>query len=154
MTKVAKPGALVAGGAVRVVSPASAPDRNAFGRGVEELERLQYRVRLASPEMHADGYFAGPLAKRAAELQAALLDDENQAVMAPRGRVRHGAGVGPAEFSARAAPEAGRWLQRFDHAACVSVAAMALGHSVWADGGGGIRQRARIGREVTTALRG
>ena len=81
----------MAGGAVRVVSPASAPDRNAFGRGVEELERLQYRVRLASPEMHADGYFAGPLAKRAAELQAALLDDENQAVMAPRG----GYGTGP-----------------------------------------------------------
>jgi muramoyltetrapeptide carboxypeptidase len=91
MTKVAKPGALVAGGAVRVVSPASASDRNAFGRGVEELERLQYRVRLASPEMHADGYFAGPLAKRAAELQAALLDDENQAIMAPRG----GYGTGP-----------------------------------------------------------
>jgi muramoyltetrapeptide carboxypeptidase len=91
MTKVIKPGALVAGGAVRVVSPASTPDRNAFGRGVAELERLQYRVRLASPEMRADGYFAGPAAKRAAELQAALLDDENQAVIAPRG----GYGTGP-----------------------------------------------------------
>lgn len=85
MTKAIKPGALVAGGAVRVVSPASPPDRNAFGRGVEELERLEYRVRLASPEMHPDGYFAGPLAKRAAELQAALLDDQNQAIIAPRG---------------------------------------------------------------------
>src|SRR5262245_38332696 len=85
MSKAIKPGALVAGAAVRVVSPASGPDRQAFGRGVEELERLQYRVRLASPELRADGYFAGPLAKRAAELQSALLDDENQALIAPRG---------------------------------------------------------------------
>jgi muramoyltetrapeptide carboxypeptidase len=85
MTKAIKAGALVAGGAVRVVSPASAPDRNAFGRGVTELEGLEYRVRLASPEMHPDGYFAGPVAKRAAELQAALLDDANQAIIAPRG---------------------------------------------------------------------
>jgi muramoyltetrapeptide carboxypeptidase len=91
MIKAIKPGALVVGGAVRVVSPASAPDREAFGRGVEELERLEYRVRLASPELRPDGYFAGPLAKRAAELQAALLDDENQAVIAPRG----GYGTGP-----------------------------------------------------------
>jgi muramoyltetrapeptide carboxypeptidase len=91
MTKVIKPGALVAGDAVRVVSPASPPDRNAFSRGVAELERLQYRVRLASPEMHADGYFAGPVAKRAAELQGALLDDENRAVVCPRG----GYGTGP-----------------------------------------------------------
>jgi len=91
MGKLIKPGALVAGGAVRVVSPASAPDRHAFGRGVEELERLEYRVRLASPEMHPDGYFAGPLAKRAAELQAALTDDANQAVISPRG----GYGTGP-----------------------------------------------------------
>jgi muramoyltetrapeptide carboxypeptidase len=85
MSKAIKPGALVAGGAVRVVSPASVPDRAAFGRGVSELERLEYRVRLASPELHPDGYFAGPVAKRAAELQAALLDDQNQAIIAPRG---------------------------------------------------------------------
>jgi muramoyltetrapeptide carboxypeptidase len=91
MARTIKAGAFVAGGAVRVVSPASSPDRNAFGRGVEELERLQYRVRLASPEMHPDGYFAGPPAKRAAELQAALLDDQNNAIIAPRG----GYGTGP-----------------------------------------------------------
>lgn len=91
MARTIKAGALVAGGAVRVVSPASTPDRTAFGRGVAELERLQYRVRLASPEMHPDGYFAGPLAKRAFELQAALLDDQNQAIISPRG----GYGTGP-----------------------------------------------------------
>ena len=91
MAKAIKAGALVAGGSVRVVSPASTPDRNAFARGVAELEQLQYRVRLASPEMHVDGYFAGPLSKRAAELQTALLDDQNQAVISPRG----GYGTGP-----------------------------------------------------------
>jgi muramoyltetrapeptide carboxypeptidase len=85
MRKAIKPRALVAGGAVRVVSPASPPDRSAFGRGVSELERLEYRVRLASPEMRPDGYFAGPVAQRAAELQAALLDDQNQAIVCPRG---------------------------------------------------------------------
>ena len=85
MTKVIKPPALVAGGAVRVVSPASAPERLAFGRGVAELERLEYRVRLASPEMRADGYFAGPLARRAAELRAALLDEESAAIVCARG---------------------------------------------------------------------
>ncbi|MGH8099787.1 MAG: LD-carboxypeptidase, partial [Chthoniobacterales bacterium] len=56
-----------------------------------ELERLQYRVRLASPEMRPDGYFAGTLAKRAAELQAALLDDECDAMISARG----GYGTGP-----------------------------------------------------------
>jgi muramoyltetrapeptide carboxypeptidase len=91
MAKTIKAGALVAGGAIRVVSPASPPDRNSFARGVAELEQLQYRVRLASPEMRPDGYFAGPLAKRAAELQTALLDDENQAIVFPRG----GYGTGP-----------------------------------------------------------
>jgi muramoyltetrapeptide carboxypeptidase len=85
MTKPIKAAALAPGGAIRVVSPAGAPDRNAFADGVAELERLQYQVRLASPEMRPDGYFAGPVAKRTAELQAALLDDRNQAVMAPRG---------------------------------------------------------------------
>lgn len=85
MAKLIKPRALVAGGSVRIVSPASAPERTAFGRGVAELERLQYRVRLASPEMHADGYFAGPLRKRVAELQAALLESEGQAILCARG---------------------------------------------------------------------
>jgi muramoyltetrapeptide carboxypeptidase len=85
MAKVIKPPALVTGGTVRVISPASAPERSAFGRGVAELERLEYRVRLASPEMNPDGYFAGPLARRAAELKAALLDGESAAILCARG---------------------------------------------------------------------
>ena len=50
-----------------------------------ELERLGYRVRFASPEMKPDGYFAGSLARRAAELKAALLDAEAQAIICVRG---------------------------------------------------------------------
>ena len=117
-----------------MVSPASPPDRNSFARGVAELEHLQYRVRLASPEMRPDGYFAGPLAKRAAELQAALLDDQNQAIIAPRG----GYGTGPvldrSEVCTPSPPEIGDWLQRSHHAASVFVAALALGNAVRTDG--------------------
>jgi muramoyltetrapeptide carboxypeptidase len=85
MAKALKARGLSSGGAVRVISPASAPDRNAFGRGVAELERLGYRVKLASPELKPDGYFAGPLAKRAGELQSALLEEESAALICARG---------------------------------------------------------------------
>jgi muramoyltetrapeptide carboxypeptidase len=52
---------------------------------VAELERLGYRIRFASPEMKPDGYFAGALARRAAELKAALLDAEARAIVCVRG---------------------------------------------------------------------
>jgi muramoyltetrapeptide carboxypeptidase len=90
---------------VRVISPASSPDRNAFGRGVAELERLGYRIRLASPEMRADGYFAGPLAKRAAELQAALLDSESTAVVCARGGYGTAAVLDKLEMGRRPRPK-------------------------------------------------
>jgi muramoyltetrapeptide carboxypeptidase len=85
MAKTVKPQALVAGTSVRIISPASPPERGALGRGIVELERLQYRVRLASPEMRPDAYFAGPVGKRAAELQTALLDENNPAILCARG---------------------------------------------------------------------
>ena len=85
MTKPRKPPALEPGGLIRTVSPASPAQSAGTSLGVAELERLGYRVRFASPDMKPDGYFAGSLARRAAELKAALLDVEAQAVICMRG---------------------------------------------------------------------
>ncbi len=105
MAKVIKPPALRRGHYVRIISPASAPERESFSRGVAELERLEYRVRLASPEMRPEGYFAGPLAKRAAELQSALLDDHSQAVIAARGGYGTGPVLGALKFARKPRPK-------------------------------------------------
>jgi muramoyltetrapeptide carboxypeptidase len=90
MNKPVKPPALAPGGLIRTISPASPAQAEAISAGVAELERLEYRVRFASPEMKPDGYFAGSLARRAvarraAELKAALLDAEAQAIICVRG---------------------------------------------------------------------
>jgi muramoyltetrapeptide carboxypeptidase len=85
MKKTVKPPALAPGDSVRMISPASPAQTEAVSRGVAELERLGYRVRFASPEMKPDGYFAGTLARRAGELEAALLDAETRAIVCMRG---------------------------------------------------------------------
>lgn len=79
-----KPLALSPGGLIRVVSPSSPPDRDAFGRGIAELERLGYQVRTGAA-MPPDGYFAGSVARRKAELEAALQDAGASAVICSRG---------------------------------------------------------------------
>ena len=79
-----KPAALAPGGLVRVISTASPADRDALGRGIAELERLGYRVR-SGRAMQPDGYFAGSLLRRKAQLQSAFLDPEASAVICSRG---------------------------------------------------------------------
>lgn len=79
-----KPPALLSGGLVRVISPASPAERDALGRGIAELERLGYRVRMGSA-MHPDGYFAGSALRRKAELESALRDSDAGAVICARG---------------------------------------------------------------------
>jgi len=69
---------------VRVVSTASPADRAALGRGLAELDRLGYRPRVGAA-MHPDGYFAGSLARRKAELESALADPDVSAVICARG---------------------------------------------------------------------
>jgi muramoyltetrapeptide carboxypeptidase len=69
---------------IRVISTASPADRDALGRGIAELERLGFRVRTGAA-MHPEGYFAGSLLRRKAELEAALLDPEATAVICSRG---------------------------------------------------------------------
>jgi len=79
-----RPAPLVPGGLIRVISPASPADRDALGRGIAELERLGYRVRTGAA-MQADGYFAGSILRRKAELESAFLDPEATAVICSRG---------------------------------------------------------------------
>lgn len=69
---------------MRVVSTASPADRDALGRGLAELERLGYRPRVGAA-MRPDGYFAGSIARRRAELEEALTDPEASAVICARG---------------------------------------------------------------------
>jgi muramoyltetrapeptide carboxypeptidase len=79
-----KPAALAPGGLVRVISTASPADRDALGRGIAELERLGYRVRTGAA-MQPEGYFAGSLLRRKAELESAFRDPEPSAVICSRG---------------------------------------------------------------------
>ncbi len=82
---VMRPRALMPGGVLRVISPASAGDREALSRGVVELERLGYRVQSASPPMKPEGYFAGTVKGRVAEFANALLDPGADALIGARG---------------------------------------------------------------------
>ena len=69
---------------MRVASTASPADRAALVRGIAELERLGYRVRVGAT-MRPDGYFAGSLARRRSELESALADPGASAVICARG---------------------------------------------------------------------
>lgn len=84
MTSALKPAALSPGGLIRVISPSSPADRDGLGRGIAELERLGYQVRTGAA-MHPDGYFAGSLLRRKAELESALQDPNASAVICARG---------------------------------------------------------------------
>jgi muramoyltetrapeptide carboxypeptidase len=83
--KTAKPAALPPGGAVRIISPASPFKREVLARGVAELERRGYCVRRPSRAMEADGYFAGTVAARIAELQQGIAERDSDALICARG---------------------------------------------------------------------
>jgi len=99
-----KPAALAPGGLVRVISTASPADRDALGRGIAELERLGFRVRTGAA-MHPDGYFAGSLLRRKAELESALLDPEATAVICSRGGYGSAALLDAIELPRRLTPK-------------------------------------------------
>jgi muramoyltetrapeptide carboxypeptidase len=67
-----------------VISTASPADRDALGRGIAELERLGYNLRTGAT-MQPEGYFAGSLLRRKAELESALQDPDTRAVICARG---------------------------------------------------------------------
>src|SRR5450432_3961439 len=85
MHKPLKPPALGPGSTIAVVSPASSAKRDRILRGCENLERLDYHVHEMSPEIEADGYFAGPLASRLEEFRDALVNPRYRAIFCTRG---------------------------------------------------------------------
>jgi muramoyltetrapeptide carboxypeptidase len=80
-----KPAALKPGDTVGVVSPAAAVDRDFLSRGVEELVRQGYRVKVSEFALARDRILAGADSDRAAELTRFFGDPEVAAIFAARG---------------------------------------------------------------------
>lgn len=76
---------LRAGDRVRLVSPASPPDREAVARGVDLLESWGLRVEMGRHAFDSLGYLAGTDADRLADVNEALRDPGVRAVFATRG---------------------------------------------------------------------
>jgi muramoyltetrapeptide carboxypeptidase len=86
MSQALKPIALRAGDAVRVVSLSSPVHEDRVRKGCAELERLGYRALWDQKQVLAkDGFFAGPVAARAAALKSSLHETETRAVICSRG---------------------------------------------------------------------
>ena len=84
ITKPVKPPAIGLGSTVRVIFPASPTDSERLERGIGHLEQCGYRV-LSPPKMQPDGYFAGSLATRRADVADALTDAESDVLICARG---------------------------------------------------------------------
>jgi muramoyltetrapeptide carboxypeptidase len=100
-----KPHALLPGGTLRIISPASPAENGAIRRGIAELKRLGYRIRGGAPNAKPDGYFATPLTHRAAELETALRDRASDAVICTRGGYGSGALIDRLRFSRSLTPK-------------------------------------------------
>jgi muramoyltetrapeptide carboxypeptidase len=72
------------GDAIAVVAPSSPFPRDDLWRGLAWL-RARYRIRFSAGALARTGYLAGDDARRAAELRAAILDDEVKAIVGARG---------------------------------------------------------------------
>jgi muramoyltetrapeptide carboxypeptidase len=80
-----KPLALKPGDTVGVIAPAAAVDREHLERGVDELVRQGYRVKVSPLALARDRILAGNDAERASELMRFFADPEVRAVFAARG---------------------------------------------------------------------
>jgi len=85
MPATIKPAALMPGGRIAVVATASPAEPDRVRKGVEELQRLGYRVAPSAGALTPEGYFAGSITGRRSELLAALDDPDCAAVIAARG---------------------------------------------------------------------
>ncbi len=86
MPEVMKPVALRAGDSVRVVSLSSPVHEDRVKKGAAEIERLGFRVKMDLDRVLAkDGFFAGTVAERTAQLNLALSERDTQAVICSRG---------------------------------------------------------------------
>jgi muramoyltetrapeptide carboxypeptidase len=80
-----KPRALVPGGRVAVVAPASPFDRSDFDRGIEEIRSLGFEPVYHDSVFARRGYLAGDASLRAAAFQTAWDDPAIAAVVGARG---------------------------------------------------------------------
>lgn len=89
MATSVKPRALVPGDLIAIAAPAGPVDPQRLARGVAELERLGFSVRVAEGVLDRSGFTAGTAQARLAQLQALFADPDVRAVVCARG----GAGV-------------------------------------------------------------
>lgn len=82
--ELTRPPSLRHGSLVAVCAPASPFDRDELFRGLAWL-RTRYRLRLSSSILARTGYTAGDDARRSAELAAAMVDPEVEAIVCARG---------------------------------------------------------------------
>ncbi len=89
MVTLEKPRALVPGDLIAVAAPAGPVDPEKLRRGVAELERLGFAVRVAEGALDRVAFTAGTAQARLAQLHALFADPEVRAIVCARG----GAGV-------------------------------------------------------------
>jgi muramoyltetrapeptide carboxypeptidase len=89
MTRPTKPRALRPGDLIGVAAPSGAVDAERLARGVAELERLGFGVRVAEGALDRAGFTAGSAQARLAQLHGLFADPEVRAIVCARG----GAGV-------------------------------------------------------------
>jgi muramoyltetrapeptide carboxypeptidase len=80
-----KPLALRPGDAIRAIAPASPVEAAKFEKGINELQRLGYKVVQNPRVFERDGYFAGSAAHRTEELLSAIREKETRAIFCARG---------------------------------------------------------------------
>lgn len=80
-----KPPALRPGDTVGVIAPAAAVDRDHLERGVNELVRQGYRVKVSEHALARDRILAGSDMERASELMRFFADPDVRAIFAARG---------------------------------------------------------------------
>jgi muramoyltetrapeptide carboxypeptidase len=97
-----KPRALRPGDLIGVAAPGGPVDEDRLQRGVAELERLGFAVRVAEGTLARRGFTAGPKAARLAALQALFADPDVGAIVCARG------GAGIVQLMPKLDPEAFR----------------------------------------------
>ena len=81
-----KPRALKPGNTIGILAPASNVDPEALGKGVDDLRKKGYQVRLSSSIYAQQRYFAGPHQQRARDLDDFFVDPGIDAIMCARAR--------------------------------------------------------------------
>jgi muramoyltetrapeptide carboxypeptidase len=85
MSRLILPPAIVPGGTIAVIAPSSPGEPDRLAAGIAALERLGFRVRMGAHVQDRYGHHAGSERDRAADVNAAFLDPEIDAIFCARG---------------------------------------------------------------------